>query len=83
MSLSEEVNQLGCIESEGVKNAVLDFNRFVKTLLKENSIQGLDKIDRKVIMEIMDKYNIETVSRSINTYEHILYIHKRIFGEWE
>ena len=68
---------------EDVKEAVNDFNLFIETLLKENGITGLDDKDRKIIMEIMDKYQIKPVERDINKYKHILYIHKKIFGNYE
>ena len=71
-----------CI-NEDVKEAVLDFNKFFKTILKENSIMGLNDDDRKIIIEIMNKYNLEPVNRNISSYKHIFYVHKKIFGDFE
>ena len=66
-----------------VKEAVLEFNMFIKTLKNENSVNGLTNKDRDIICLIMDKYEIKPVEKSLNTYDHILYIHKEIFGDWE
>ena len=68
---------------DDVKESILDFNMFIKTLKNENSINGLTDKDREIICLIMDKYNIKPVERGLNTYEHILYIHKKIFGEFK
>lgn len=72
-----------CYDNLDVEEAVLDFNMFIKTLKNENSVNGLTNKDREIICLIMDKYNIRPVQRGLNTYEHILYIHKKIFGWWK
>ena len=69
--------------SQDVKEHMLDFNIFSETILKENSIMGLSDEDKEIILRIMDKYNIEPVERKTNPYKHILYVHKKIFGDFE
>lgn len=75
-------NYTDYFESKDVKEAVMDFNNFFKTILNENSITGLSDEDRNIIIKIMDKYNIEQVNRDISSYEHMFYIHKKIFGDF-
>lgn len=69
--------------SKDVKEAIIDFNKFFKTILKENSITGLNNNDRNIIWEIMQKYNIEPVNRDISPYKHIFYVHNKIFGDFD
>ena len=70
-------------KNEDVKEHMLDFNIFSETILKENSIMGLSDEYKEIILRIMDKYNIEPVERKTNPYKHILYVHKKIFGDFE
>lgn len=62
-----------------------DYNNFIRTLQIENEhgAKILSNEDKKIIWDLMGKYDIKPVKRDISVYDHIKYIHTKIFGDFE